>query len=64
VAEKEIKGAAWQVRSFNGKLLSTIGCTVRLWEWTHDKELRYRPRPLSLSLFKLTVAQEIFKNFI
>lgn len=40
VAEKEVKGAPWTVLSFNGKLLSSIGCTVRLWEWTHDKELR------------------------
>jgi DNA damage-binding protein 1 len=40
VAEREIKGAAYTVVPFNNKLLTSIGSTVRLWEWTHDKELR------------------------
>ena len=34
VAEKEIKGAAYSMNSFNGKLLACINSTVRLWEWT------------------------------
>lgn len=40
VAEKEIKGAAYSMLSFNGKLLASINSTVRLWEWTQEKELR------------------------
>merc|ERR1712025_234128 len=40
VAEKEIKGAAYSMDSFNGKLLASINSTVRLWEWTQEKELR------------------------
>jgi len=40
VAEKEIKGAAYSMNSFNGKLLACINSTVRLWEWTQEKELR------------------------
>jgi len=40
VAEKEIKGAAYTSLSFNGKLLASINSTVRLWEWTQEKELR------------------------
>jgi len=28
------------VEAFNGKLLSSVNSTVRLWEWTHEKELR------------------------
>lgn len=40
VAEKETKGGVWQVEAFNGKLLSSVNSTVRLWEWTHEKELR------------------------
>merc|ERR1719445_1637641 len=39
VAEKEIKGAAYTLLSFNGKLLSSINSTVRLWEWTQEKVL-------------------------
>ena len=40
VAEKEIKGAAYTLCEFNGKLLASINSTVRLFEWTADKELR------------------------
>lgn len=40
VAEKEIKGAAYTLVEFNGKLLASINSTVRLFEWTTDKELR------------------------
>merc|ERR1719323_2156892 len=39
VAEKEIKGAAYTMLSFNGKLLTSINSTVRLWEWTQEKAL-------------------------
>jgi len=40
VAEKEIRGAAYSLVEFNGKLLASINSTVRLYEWTSDKELR------------------------
>ncbi|KAL3841910.1 hypothetical protein ACJMK2_019999 [Sinanodonta woodiana] len=40
VAEKEIKGAAYTILEFNGKLLASINSTVRLFEWTAEKELR------------------------
>ncbi|XP_059050799.1 DNA damage-binding protein 1-like [Achroia grisella] len=40
VAEKEIKGACYSLVEFNGKLLASINSTVRLFEWTSDKELR------------------------
>ncbi|CAH1785310.1 unnamed protein product [Owenia fusiformis] len=40
VAEKEIKGAAYTLVEFNGKLLASINSTVRLFEWTAEKELR------------------------
>ncbi|XP_064634746.1 DNA damage-binding protein 1-like [Lineus longissimus] len=40
VAEKEIKGAAYSLVEFNGKLLASINSTVRLFEWTAEKELR------------------------
>ena len=40
VAEKEIKGSPYSLVSFNGKLLTSINSTVRLWEWTQEKELR------------------------
>lgn len=40
IAEKEIKGACYDLKSFNSKLLAAINSTVRLWEWTADKELR------------------------
>ncbi|KAG7298167.1 DNA damage-binding protein 1 [Plutella xylostella] len=40
VAEKEIKGACYTLVEFNGKLLASINSTVRLFEWTSEKELR------------------------
>ncbi|KAL1501062.1 hypothetical protein ABEB36_006460 [Hypothenemus hampei] len=40
VSEKEIKGACYSLRPFNGKLLASINSTVRLFEWTAEKELR------------------------
>ncbi|KAJ8724163.1 hypothetical protein PYW07_008143 [Mythimna separata] len=39
-AEKEIKGGCYTLVEFNGKLLATINSTVRLFEWTSEKELR------------------------
>lgn len=38
VAEKEIKGSPYQIQEFNGKLLTSINSTIRLFEWTamHD----------------------------
>ncbi|XP_071453607.1 DNA damage-binding protein 1 [Hetaerina americana] len=40
VTEKEIKGACYSLLEFNGKLLASINNTVRLFEWTAEKELR------------------------
>uniref|UniRef100_A0A2Z5TRE2 Putative DNA damage-binding protein 1 n=1 Tax=Reticulitermes speratus TaxID=60591 RepID=A0A2Z5TRE2_9NEOP len=40
VAEKEIKGACYSLVEFNGRLLASINSTVRLFEWTAEKELR------------------------
>ena len=40
VAEKEIKGACYSLVEFNGKVLANINTTVRLYEWTNDKDLR------------------------
>lgn len=40
IAEKEIKGAAYTLVEFNSKLLASINSTVRLFEWTAEKELR------------------------
>ncbi|GAB6033172.1 DNA damage-binding protein 1a [Chamberlinius hualienensis] len=40
VAEKEVKGACFTLLGFEGKLLATINSTVRLFEWSADKELR------------------------
>ncbi|XP_040569260.1 DNA damage-binding protein 1 [Lepeophtheirus salmonis] len=40
IAEKEIKGCCFSLQQFNNKLLTSINSTVRLWEWTPDKELR------------------------
>uniref|UniRef100_A0AAX7SJN5 DNA damage-binding protein 1 n=1 Tax=Astatotilapia calliptera TaxID=8154 RepID=A0AAX7SJN5_ASTCA len=40
VAEKEVKGAVYSMVEFNGKFLASINSTVRLYEWTAEKELR------------------------
>ncbi|KAI8425417.1 hypothetical protein MSG28_007164 [Choristoneura fumiferana] len=40
VAEKEIKGGCYTLVEFNSKLLASINSTVRLFEWTSEKELR------------------------
>jgi len=40
LVEKEVKGGVWKAKAFNDKLVTTINSTVRLWEWTHEKELR------------------------
>ncbi|KAF6200141.1 hypothetical protein GE061_006442 [Apolygus lucorum] len=40
VCEKEVKGACYSLAQFNGKLLASINSTVRLFEWTAEKELR------------------------
>ncbi|XP_050444479.1 DNA damage-binding protein 1 [Adelges cooleyi] len=40
ITEKEVKGACYAMAEFNGKLLAAVNCTVRLFEWTADKELR------------------------
>nr|CAG4640606.1 EOG090X00HD [Eulimnadia texana] len=40
VAEKEIKGACYSLVDFNGKILASVNSTVRLYEWTAEKELR------------------------
>jgi DNA damage-binding protein 1 len=44
IAEKDIKGACFSlgeiITNNTHKLLAAINCTVRLWEWTSEKELR------------------------
>jgi len=40
VTEKETKGCCYSLQPFNKKLLASINSTVRLWEWTAEKELR------------------------
>ncbi|KAI4468317.1 dna repair/rna processing cpsf family [Holotrichia oblita] len=40
VSEKDIKGSCYSLAEFNGKLLACINSTVRLFEWTAEKELR------------------------
>ncbi|CAH0392029.1 unnamed protein product [Bemisia tabaci] len=40
VTEKEVKGACYSLAEFNGKLLVSLNSTVRLFEWTAEKELR------------------------
>jgi DNA damage-binding protein 1 len=40
ISEREIKGACYCLIEFNGKLLAAINSTVRLFEWTAEKELR------------------------
>jgi len=40
IAEKEVRGAPYSLVEFNGKLLASVNSTVRLYEWTSDKELR------------------------
>ncbi|KAG8190009.1 hypothetical protein JTE90_000108 [Oedothorax gibbosus] len=39
IAEKEVKGAPYTITKFNGKLLAAINSTVRLYEWTPEREL-------------------------
>ena len=41
VAEKEIKGAPYCMNSFNGKLLVGVNATVRLFEWTQQKDFNH-----------------------
>ncbi|XP_052801738.1 DNA damage-binding protein 1-like [Mya arenaria] len=41
IAEEEIPGAAYSLSEFNGKLLTSVNSTVRLFEWrTAEKELK------------------------
>lgn len=40
VAEQEIKGAPYSMLEFNGKLLASVNSTVRLFEWTAEREFR------------------------
>lgn len=40
MADKEVKGAVYSLVEFNGKVLASINSTVRLFEWTNDKDLR------------------------
>lgn len=39
ISEKEIKGCPYALSEFNGKLLACINSTVRLYEFTKDREL-------------------------
>lgn len=40
ITEKEVRGACYCLAGFNGKILAGINSTVRLFEWTSEKELR------------------------
>lgn len=40
VNDKEVKGGVYSLVEFNGKVLASINSTVRLFEWTSDKDLR------------------------
>ncbi|XP_055622836.1 DNA damage-binding protein 1-like [Toxorhynchites rutilus septentrionalis] len=40
VSEKGIKGACYSLIEFNRRVLASINSTVRLYEWTDDKNLR------------------------
>ncbi|XP_055614765.1 DNA damage-binding protein 1-like isoform X1 [Toxorhynchites rutilus septentrionalis] len=40
VSEKGIKGACYSLIEFNGRVLASINSTVRLYEWTDDKDLQ------------------------
>lgn len=40
VSEKDVKGSSYSLAEFNGKLLACVNSTVRLFEWTAEKELR------------------------
>lgn len=40
MSDKEVKGAVYSLVEFNGKVLASINSTVRLFEWTSDKDLR------------------------
>lgn len=40
MADKEVKGGVFALVEFNSKVLATINSTVRLFEWTNDKDLR------------------------
>ncbi|KAL3068044.1 hypothetical protein niasHT_038034 [Heterodera trifolii] len=40
VTEKEVKGAAYSVTTLGNKLICTVNNTVRLFEWTPERELR------------------------
>ena len=40
IAEKEVKGACYCICEFQGKLLATVSNTVRLFEWTSERDLR------------------------
>ncbi|CAL8110980.1 unnamed protein product [Orchesella dallaii] len=40
IAEKEARGACYCLAGFHGKILAGINSTIRLFEWTSEKELR------------------------
>lgn len=40
ISDKEVKGGVFTLVEFNGKVLASINNTVRLFEWTSDKDLR------------------------
>ena len=67
IAEKDIKGACFSlgeiITNNTHKLLAAINCTVRLWEWTSEKELRFA-NIIFLPIFFLTIFQMIFLSFL
>ncbi|ESN93168.1 hypothetical protein HELRODRAFT_187538 [Helobdella robusta] len=56
VSEKEVKGAVYSICEFNGKLLAAVNSSIRLFEWTSEKEFRQESSHLNniLALFLKT----------
>lgn len=66
VAEKEVKGAVYSLVEFNGKVLASINSTVRLFEWTSDKDLRLECSHFNniIALYVKTKGKHIFPSIL
>lgn len=64
IQEKEIKGACYSLVEFNGKVLASINTTVRLYEWTNEKDLRLECSHFNnvLALYLKTKGKFLFSN--
>lgn len=45
IAEKELRSAPYELSPFNGNLVAAVGSTVRLLEWTAEREFRHECAP-------------------